>query len=78
MGHRWEVEAMHGIKKPRKPKPEAAAAGRSAKPKVSSPQKLQATPPRESAASGRPAIGAVRADDQGHDQDLKQEPHGVS
>jgi hypothetical protein len=71
-----EAEAMHGIKKPRKPKPEAAAAGPPAKLKASSPQKLRATPPR-SAAFGRPVIGPVRPDDQGH-EDLKQEPHGVS
>jgi hypothetical protein len=62
---------MHGIKKPRKPNPEAAAADRPAKPKASSPQKAASNTTTAKRRLGAPNDTPVKPDDQDHDQDLE-------
>jgi hypothetical protein len=56
---------MHGIKKPRKPKPEAAPAAHSTK--TSSPQKLQQHHANAAASEGP----VIRSDNQGHDPEVE-------
>ena len=62
---------MHGIKKPRKPKPEAAAAVRLAKPKAAPSQKAASNTTTAKRRLGAPNDTSVRPDGQGHDQDLE-------